>query len=818
MILFVMSATAGTTLFDFESDDDLAAWQLRSAGQDTLERAHKFATSGSSSALFRSPTWREGMEQWPAFEAKPPVTDWTEYDRLVIDVTNPEADRPFLSIHVTDGTTPFRQGLSYLFDLPRRGFHRAVVPLSSFPPHIDRTDIALLHIFSQRPAADMRLYVDNVTLLRAGETMPDPPEVFVNDVARLLDDTIDDTRALLEICRRRAEEIGDAAPVRRYARRQLRTMNERIDTLADRLAARTLAVAEVDAVRAELDRVPRRCDRLVSILEFQKGCLESGVGENGVLVGTASSMKKLLPRDMPFSVRASSRAELSLARNEKESLQVVVLPLEQDLRGVTVTVADLRSDEGAVFAADRIDCDVVGYVETKKRPPYPVSYVGWWPDPVLDFLGPIDIVAGDLQAFWIRVRAPKDQAPGLYQGTLHVAAEGLKPIALELAVRVYGFTLPDHTPLPTAVTFGERRKQMGGADRWDEMRFAYADFLADYHIDYDSLYRRDPPDFDVLRRLHDQGRLVAFNLGNVFNAGAPAEGFEKAVAEVVERIRPAYDEAKAFGLLDYAYIYGFDERGAEHFDSLEKSAQALRAAFPDVLLMTTSYDQSYGLDSIVKTIDAWCPLTAQFDSGRAAQAREVGKRVWWYICCGPHNPYANWFVEYDAIEARLLMGAMTAKYRPDGFLYYALTIWNDNEPIESGPFTEWDPVSWTVYHGDGSLICSGAGGKPVPTIRLENYRDGMEDFAYACILEEIVRQYAAREDALAPREREWLDEARGASAVPDSLIRDLADFSRDPDDLYAYRNRLADLIERSGVADANPWGNRFTVRGFWGRK
>ena len=72
-----------------------------------------------------------------------------------------------------------------------------------------------------------------------------------------------------------------------------------------------------------------------------------------------------------------------------------------------------------------------------------------------------------------------------------------------------------------------------------------------------------------------------------------------------------------------------------------------------------------------------------------------------------------------AIESRLLMGAMTAKYRPDGFLYYSLSIWNQNKPIESGPFTDWNPVSWTTYHGDGSLLCSGPGGKPVPTIRLE---------------------------------------------------------------------------------------------------
>ncbi len=90
------------------------------------------------------------------------------------------------------------------------------------------------------------------------------------------------------------------------------------------------------------------------------------------------------------------------------------------------------------------------------------------------------------------------------------------------------------------------------------------------------------------------------------------------------------------------------------------------------------------------------------------------------------------------------MGAMTSKMRPDGFLYYSLTIWNENQPIQSGPFTTWNPVSWTTYHGDGSLLCSGPGGKPVPTIRLENFRDGLEDYAYTCILEDIVRRTEAK--------------------------------------------------------------------------
>ena len=35
----------------------------------------------------------------------------------------------------------------------------------------------------------------------------------------------------------------------------------------------------------------------------------------------------------------------------------------------------------------------------------------------------------------------------------------------------------------------------------------------------------------------------------------------------------------------------------------------------------------------------------------------MGKQAWWYICVGPRGRGAlNWFVQYPAIRARLLMG------------------------------------------------------------------------------------------------------------------------------------------------------------------
>jgi len=807
-------ALAGTPLLDFETEAEMAALRWGSKGQSQMQRDARFATAGTSSLKFTTPAWKKGMPEWPSFETKPPVADWRPFDRLVVDLTNPKDERYFFSLFVSDSKVPFRKGLHYRFVLPSRGFQRFVIPLSSFPKSVNRADIAILHFFTQRPQTDMVLHLDNLVLLKKGETLPEPDARFVSQMRDLAIESVAAAERLVAARRQKAEQTTLAPQTKVAVRKQFQALEDRIKAIRAEWSSPNLTLARLDVLKRELETLPKKADRSLSALRFKEACAKLGQRPDRMLVGFATSMEKILPRDVPFDVRPARQVEVSLARNEKESFQVAVLPVGGALKQVKVSVDALRSSGGAVFDRQHIHCDVVGYVETKRRPPYQVSHVGWWPDPILDFLGPVDVAEGDLQTFWIRVRAPKDQPAGVYRGKLTVSAQGLASLEFPLAVRVYGFSLPDHSPLPTAITFFERVEQMGGKDNWPKRKFEYADFLADYYIDYDSLYRQKAPDFDIVKRLHDQGRLVAFNLGNVFNAGAPTSGFDNAMSSTIARLRVAYDKAKQLGLLDHAYIYGFDERGKDQFPLLEKCAQRLRQAFPDVLLMTTSYEHSFGLDSVVKTIDAWCPLTPRFDAARAAQARASGRHVWWYICCGPHNPHANMFVEYAAIEGRLLMGAMTAKYRPDGFLYYSLTIWNRNRPIETGPFTTWNPVSWTTYHGDGAWFCCGPGGKPVPTLRLENFRDGLEDFAYALILAEIIRQREAKASSLNAKQKQWLAEAKASLSVPGTLVKTMAEYARDPARLYAWRNRMGDLIDRSGITDANPWGTDFDVRGF----
>jgi hypothetical protein len=206
--------------------------------------------------------------------------------------------------------------------------------------------------------------------------------------------------------------------------------------------------------------------------------------------------------------------------------------------------------------------------------------------------------------------------------------------------------------------------------------------------------------------------------------------------------------------------------------------------------MTTGYDRSYGVDKaspVADLLDIWVPLTPRYaeDLARIQEGRKLGKQAWWYICVGPRGKDdLNWFVQYPAIRARLLMGAATWKYQPDGFLYYRVAGWGYNDrPITSGPMTDWLPR----YHprlpdGDGQIICAGPDG-PLSTIRLENIRDGIEDYEYWWVFRDLVTRTG--EAGLRLLERRLLN----------ALLADLRHYSENPEVLYQTRRDLARAIE-----------------------
>jgi len=771
----------------FEDEKELAGWQANAV---TARLTRKAGLEGHGALELVFPAYRKGAPRWPSYQARYlerslPARDWSGYERLCLDLRNPGRSDAPLAVYLKD-----QSGASAKVPatIPARGRLAFSAPLRGMA--LDRARIVQMDLCMTEPAQEYTVWVDAIRL--EGE-----PLAAADRLLKRLDEAVRDATVF----------EPDGALPRRYRQTREVVANLRTGFAAQPTFGAVQVLAEATAAAA------RQADALDRELLAWRllAATRSRVAGARFGVGIANSMVKVPIRDQPLvGVVAPDAVTVELARNEWESFQVVVLGASEPLTRVRVVPGEFRHESGgALLPAGAVSSSLVGFVKTEK-PPYEVPYVGWWPDPILDFQQESAVAPGEAVPFWIRVHVPGEALPGRYAGSVTVQAADAPAVTVPVTLRVFDFALPDLSFLPTACSFYDNIKALWGQgmgdDEYQRRLTAAAEFLARYKIDLDHIYRQpkdDPAALDLpvaqLRLLKERGLLRRFMIFHVATPREVTDVNDPAVQKTIDRCLRNLEywvpRLQADGLLEYAYLYGYDEVPARTFPVIAKVFGAIKAAYPQMPLATTAYDDSFGLSTgLAGKVDWWVPLTPKYDPERVAAARAKGMDVWWYICIGPKHPYCNWLIEYPAIEARLLMGAMTAKYRPGGFLYYALTRWPVNKaPISQGPYTDWDPRSYKDNNGDGSLFCAGPDGL-LATVRAENFRDGMEDNDYFVILRQLIAQAEAGPRMGSALQRA-VKEARAAAEVPTDVVVDLKEYSRDPAALRAMRRRVAEAIE-----------------------
>ncbi|HVK06147.1 MAG TPA: glycoside hydrolase domain-containing protein [Armatimonadaceae bacterium] len=759
-------------LNDFGSAAERERFQLRGipAANFGPADASPFA-SGAPAARLTLARWRAGMDEWPALvlrNAKGLPANWAGYDVLAVDVRNDShSETVDLALHVQDSESS-TAGRHFLIGPGKTQTLR--FPLSE----MDRVNVGRvreIHLFGTRPGADVTVRLGGLRLEEAVDTR------------------LKTARARLGALRRAARGSGAEAVVA-TEERAVQELERRLTALGANPAEQERSAIRAEVVALE-ERVRLATPRAISESRMRRDA--GGKTATGYVAGFATSMEKFFPKDVPFLARVAREGRVTLAGNETESVQVLVLADgNQELKDVAVTVGPLRGRDGTPSPALTAQAAPVGFVKTNK-PPYKVAYVGWHPDPILDFLSRFDVKAGELQPVWLRVTAPAGTPAGEYTAEVTVRPANGPETRLPLRITVWGFDLPKETHLRTALSFREPMlDQVYGGPVTEEMRQRYYSYLLKYRLNPDNIYRREPPKVSDLELWERQG-MNAFNLTYAIrpadlkpNAPYPPE----LKREILAQLDAIVPELKRKGLYSKAYLYGFDEVSEGSFAAMTDIFTTVKAKYPDLPILTTAYDATFGEATGLSAVDAWVPLTPKYDPARVRRAREErGKQVWWYTCIVPKAPYANWFIEYDLIDSRSLMGVQSAKYKPDGFLYYAVNRWPlSKKPITSGPYTDWPAASFAAANGDGSFLCAGPDG-PLATVRMENIRDGIEDYEYFWLLEqEVKRLRAAGASAAAVRRAE-----RALEVGPD-VVRSLSEFSKSPEAILAKRRAVAEAI------------------------
>jgi hypothetical protein len=521
-------------------------------------------------------------------------------------------------------------------------------------------------------------------------------------------------------------------------------------------------------------------------------------------VGTETSLRKVLRDDLDFTPATELR--LSLAGNERESGQLVVRPMTRDISRLSASWTDLIGPGGASLPKAQIRLDAVAYVEVLKAS-YARDREGWWPDPLvpLDWLGsgkaglgPLAgafAKVGESQPLWVTVRCPAGQPPGAYTGTITLKPEGLPESTVTLTVQVRSFSLPLRPRLKTAFAFfeGEYRNYYK-RPMTDPERRATEEFMLEHKLNPMNLYTPFAwPGLTDLEFMRSRG-LNAYCLGY-------CPGTVKDFGELVyyRYLRDYRAWLAARGLDRDAWLYGYDEPHCRpDWEELKGVMRDVYALVDAVAPGLPKASTTAIVPELRGAVNLWIPQTMQVVRADTLAAQERGEQVWTYVACTPTHPFANYFVEYAALEPRLL-GWQTWQEGCTGFLYYATNLWRPNyEGLEPRwPELPWNPrpAKDFAFNGDGLLVYPHPDGSLLSTVRLEAICDGIEDYDYLCLLRDASAALKA-----AGASAELVRQAEAAVLVPPAVSVALTDFNHDPTALLAQRETVAALLEKAKAA------------------
>lgn len=793
---FEDSELIGITHSDTDNDEFSTSTDFASEGSQSL----RFDIAGSDSGSTATPLlW---LEDGTALDDH----DWTDYERLQVGVVNADdtATTLYMSVRDAEGTYHQRELAAGPYDY--RVFDLSTDAIAD--AGVDLANLEHIHVGTPRSSEARTLLVDNIRL--ADEPVDEAAEQ--NAVIDQLAALADVPAALSEVDRQLRRASRSLGPPHHEShtpmQEQIGALIEESEELADR-ASQLETIDELHELLDEVEELEPRAERMLQISTVRLSNPRAMFS-----LDTADSMGLVYPRDLPWESTGDSPS-LGMVRGEQEHLQTVVVPYGVQMTGVQADVLEISGPEGdgtdgsGSGAGLSVDLHPIGSLYTEPTGAYGrPTYTGWTPDPIRDDLSSVDIPAGDIQPWLVSVESDQDATPGDYQVTIEVSAEGEPGQQLDIDVQVWPIEIQEGSELSIAFQFTPWLMwdvyEATDPEEKQELLVQYWDFLDEHRIQPDQIYTTVENPADVggflpqpvehIAQIHGRYGVEQFT-AMYLNAGeldpeAP-ETWDEQIDSWLDQIGAAMADYEEVGLADEALVYGFDEATGPMLDAARYTFTRVKERFPDLPIMTTLRDDSLGVDTELEgLVDIWVPWIEGWTPEAAERARDRGDEVWWYHAISTHYPQPNWFNGYPPIDSRMLMGPMSHQAGVDGILYYATNRWvvadrGDQLLVEDDILSDWNPHTFDGTAGDGSLYYPGPEG-PMSSLRLENVRDGIEDYN----LMQVLRRALADTDA--PTEvRERAEEALSAEAI----VRHSRDFSEDPQAYREWREEVAEVIE-----------------------
>jgi len=486
-------------------------------------------------------------------------------------------------------------------------------------------------------------------------------------------------------------------------------------------------------------------------------------------LGAASSLTRVF-FDRPAQFETVDTVRLSAAGGEYESFQLVIFGHPDTLRAVQCSTAGLSSGS-AFLPPEEVAFNPVGYVLTTVASRQYGSALGWWPDPLLE-MDTFEVAPGEVQPVWVTIHVPAGAPAGDYRGTVSVSAErgGSRELAVRLRVR--GFDLPLRPSIKTLTWVSDLAQfygfPKGGAEAAGLRRGMY-DLLLRHRLGPGGNLELTDQEISYCM---ERG-MNAFLLDVIPNLKRQGEtDFSKEYKErLVEKLKSCVEKFGPRGWLDgVAYVYNYDEVDEEHWPLARQMYSLVKGVSPE-LKVIQCLNIPEGVKALAGYADTWDVYVAQYEKTGVRERVAAGDEAWLAVCCYPVD-HPNFFLEYPPLDGRLI-GWICWQTGVTGFEYWSPNHWGDNR---SGPGLRgnWIANTFRNYNGDGYLTYPGPDGKILSSVRLENLRDGFEDYEYLKLL-------ASLKGDLTPAGR---------------VAASTTEFTADPDTLYRARDQIAEEIEK----------------------
>ncbi|MBK5296738.1 MAG: DUF4091 domain-containing protein [Vicinamibacteria bacterium] len=474
---------------------------------------------------------------------------------------------------------------------------------------------------------------------------------------------------------------------------------------------------------------------------------------------------------------------LTGARNEVLAVQVIV---EADARGVGAL--SLRLPELA-SATDRITyrppaadpTDTVGrsiqifavnymqvttpshasWVFDRASPAAPADPTGWKPVQLVpeNAAGrgglPVAVRADENQAIWIEVYVQRQRAPGLYRGTLEVAADGAT-YSLPVELEVLDFTLPDENSMHAMLYYSRDQPERYHGRNLDP---AYHRLAHRHRVELVNAY-----DEKTLPAVWGRFSGADFTAANGYDGPGAGVGNVLAPRSFYGPGREFDDRATAWARSDawmtflrdklpraITFLYMPDEPGASEYPRILALADNIHSnpgpgrTLP--ILVTSAYAE--GIDA---AIDIWDSGPKGFRLDRVTSERARGRQYWFYNGGRPAGGAIT--IDAPATDARATIWA-AFKHDVRVYFYWHAVHWRHNaQKVGDRDQNVWadsitfdnrkqpnKPIDDQGYiHGDGVLLYPGEERLhpdqdrgvpgPIATVQLANLRRGLQDHQY----------------------------------------------------------------------------------------